>query len=91
MNDLLVFGDDEGVHLIVKDKNNSTSNDYEVTVSSESQGDFEHYFKVENWKFLPGNYNVGITIREGANGTQGLGFFTSEDGSVKYGVAVEKI
>ena len=91
VEDLILFGDSEGIHVIVTDRKQTTSNDYEVTLSEESAGEFKYYFKQPNWKFISGDYDVGIAVKEGANGMTGIGFFTSKDGTIKYGVGLERV
>lgn len=91
VEDLVLFGDNEGIHVIVTDRKQSTSNDFEVTLSDTSAGEFKYFFKQSNWKFIPGDYHVGIAVKEGANGMTGIGFFTSKDGTIKYGVGLERI
>jgi len=91
VEDLVLYGDSEGVHVIVTNKANSTSNDFEITLSNDSQGEFKYFFKQPNWKFINGNYKVGISVKETDAGITGVGFFTSEDGTLKYGVGLERV
>lgn len=91
VEDLVLYGDSDGVHAIVTNKGTATSNDFEVTLSNDSQGEFKYYFKQSNWKFLAGNYHVGISVKDTPTGISGIGFFTSQDGTIKYGVAIERV
>jgi hypothetical protein len=91
VEDLILLGDADGVHIVLTDAQNSSSNDFELTVSGESQGDFRYPFKVAPWRVLPATYNVDITIKETENGLAGLAFLTSEDGTLRYGISMQKI
>lgn len=91
VEDLVLYGDEEGVHVIITDKKNDTSNDFELTVSTESVGNFEYFFKQTNWKFINTDYTVIIDVKETERGTTGIGFFKSDDGTVFYGVGMERV
>lgn len=83
VSDVALVGDDEGISFIVKDKKNDSSNDFEVQVSEKAvDSKFTFYFKQENMKFLPGDYNVKIS-------SKGISLFKSADGNVQYAVALE--
>ena len=58
--DLVVSGDGQNVNLIVKDKNNPSSNEFSITVGHTDQV-FNFYFRMENLKIIPGEYNVTIS------------------------------
>lgn len=83
VNDLIVVGDEEGIAVVVKDKKNDSSNDFEVQVSDVKQSDnFKHYFRQDNLKLIPTDYKVRIS-------SKGIASFTSEDGTVRYAIALE--
>ena len=61
--DMVVRSSGGSVMLAVLDKKDSTSNTYSLEVGDLPHGEheFEFYFKVENLKMLPGDYNVTIS------------------------------
>lgn len=79
--DLSVVGEAGVVKLVVHDKKNDTSNDFQVIVG-ESQGEFCFNFKVENIKILPGSYRVAISSKL-------LSRFTNNDYDLTYYIALE--
>jgi hypothetical protein len=79
--DLSVIGESGVVKLVVRDKKNSTSNDFSLTVG-ETDVEFVFNFRVENLKIIPGSYNVVISQKL-------LSQFETTNGSVKYFVALE--
>lgn len=91
VDDLVLYGDSDGIHCIVTNKKSVTSNDFEVTLSDVHAGDFKYYFKQGNWKFIQGNYTASVTVRNTDGGISGLGFFESDDGTIKYGVSIERV
>ena len=60
--DLSVVGEAGVVKLVVHDKKNDTSNDFQVLVG-ETDGEFCFHFKVENIKVIPGDYKVSISSK----------------------------
>lgn len=60
LSDLSLIGEDGNMQLIVRDKNNDSSNTYAVSVGKTSST-FCFNFKVENLKILPGVYDVTIS------------------------------
>ena len=60
--DLSVVGEAGVVKLVVHDKKNDTSNDFQVIVG-ETESEFCFNFKVENIKILPGAYKVAISSK----------------------------
>lgn len=90
VEDLILYGDDDGIHAIVTNKKNVTSNDFEITLSNESVGNFNYLFKQTYWKFLTGDYKVSISTKETDGVVSGIGFFESVDGTIKYGVSMER-
>ena len=79
--DLSVVGEAGVVKLVVRDKKNDTSNEYQLVVG-ETTGTFTLNFKVENIKILPGSYEVVISSKL-------LSRFQSEDKNLTYYIALE--
>ena len=79
--DVSVVGDGEGVRLVVRDKKNSGSNAYEVSLG-ETEAVFSFNFKVENLKVVGGDYDVTISAKN-------LARFVSHSRPVQYFIALE--
>ncbi len=79
--DLSVVGQAGVVKLVVHDKKNDTSNDFQVMVG-ETECEFCFNFKVENIKILPGAYHVDISSKL-------LSKFTNNDCDLTYYIALE--
>ena len=79
--DLSVIGENGVVKILVRDKKNETSNNYDVTVG-ETDGTFSFNFKVENIKILPGTYNVVVSHKL-------LSRFTNKNHDLTYFIALE--
>ena len=79
--DLSVVGEAGVVKLVVHDKKNDTSNDFQVIVG-ETESEFCFNFKVENIKILPGSYHVAISSKL-------LSRFTNNDYDLTYYIALE--
>ncbi len=58
--DLSAVGEAGVVKMVVRDKKNTTSNDFSIIVG-ETNSTFSFNFKVENIKILPGTYEVVIS------------------------------
>jgi hypothetical protein len=58
--DLTAIGDGKTINLLVRDKENSTSNEFSINVG-ETNSVFKFNFKVENIKIVPGKYEVVIS------------------------------
>jgi hypothetical protein len=83
VSDVVVLGDKEGISLIVKDRKNDSSNDFEIVVSEKPQEtSFKFFFKQENLKFIPSDYSVQISEK-------GISSFKKDDGTLQYAVALE--
>ena len=78
---LSVVGEAGVVKLVVRDKNNDTSNDFSVIVG-ETDETFSFNFKVENIKILPGSYEVVISRKL-------LSRFKNTSFDVTYHIALE--
>jgi len=81
VTDLCLVGDGESIRMVVKDKKNDTSNNFSMVVG-ETQENFCFYFKIENLKLLPGNYNVKVSKTN-------VSLFTSTNGDLEYYIALE--
>ena len=79
--DLSVVGEAGVIKLVVRDKKNDTSNDFNIVVG-ETTDTFTLNFKVENIKVLPGAYDVVISRKL-------LSRFQSEDKNLTYYIALE--
>ena len=79
--DLSVIGEAGVVKLVVHDKKNDTSNDFQVLVG-ETDGEFCFHFKVENIKVIPGDYKVSISSKL-------LSKFVNTDYDLTYYIALE--
>ena len=79
--DLSAVGEDGVVKLVVRDKKNDTSNDFDIVVG-ETNVEFSFNFKVENIKVLPGTYEVVVSKKL-------LSKFTSKNHELVYYIALE--
>jgi len=72
------------MELVAMDKKDSTSNNFSIDmgVLPHDDNDFEFYFKVENLKLLPGNYDVEVTDKV-------VSKFTNQDLDLCYWIALE--
>ena len=60
----LTFSSEEGsneIKLILRDKENDTSNTYDLTVAGNSTGTYSLDVKIENIRLLPGDYTVKVS------------------------------
>ena len=60
----LTFQSEEGsneIKLILRDKENDTSNTYDLTVAGNSTGTYSLDVKIENIRLLPGDYTVKVS------------------------------
>ena len=60
----LTFQSEEGsneIKLIIRDKENDTSNTYDLTVAGCATGTYSLDVKIENIRLLPGDYNVKVS------------------------------
>jgi hypothetical protein len=79
--DLSVVGEGGIIRLVVRDKNNDTSNEYSLEVGETDQ-EFNFNFKEENIKIIPGSYDVVVSKKLSAR-------FVSEKYNLKYFIALE--
>ena len=61
--DLVLEKNGTGSYLTVKDKKNDTANNYSLDVDAEGNGEYNFFFKVENLKLLPTNYDVNVSSK----------------------------
>lgn len=81
--DLSVEKRDDQIVLVVKDKKNSSSNDYQIPVGEFNQNNtFEFHIQTDNLKLMADDYNVKIS-------SAGIAHFESENLGVEYYVALE--
>ena len=59
LEDISAIGDGNTINLLVRDKENSSSNEFSINVG-ETESTFVFNFKVENMKILPGKYEVVV-------------------------------
>jgi len=72
-----------GSYLTVKDKKNDTANNYSLDVDAEGNGEYNFFFKVDNLKLLPTNYDVNVSSKN-------ISHFKSQAGNaVEYWIALE--
>ena len=81
--DLAIRSDSGRVVAVVFDKTEPTSNDYSIDLGEHSgDSEFDFHFKIDNLKFLPGEYQVDISDKV-------ISQFTNNTNSVTYWVALE--
>jgi len=81
--DLVLEKNGVGTFLTVKDKKNDTANNYSLDVDAEGSGEYNFFFKVENLKLLPTNYDVNVSSKN-------ISHFKSQAGNaVEYWIALE--
>ena len=77
----LTFYSEEGsdvIKLILRDKENDTSNTYDLSVKGTATGTFSLDLKIENIRVLPGDYNVKVSkhlISEWTNANVDLTYY----------------
>jgi len=79
--DFSAIGRNGKVTLVVRDKKNDTSNNFNIVVG-ETSSEFTFNFKVENIKILPGTYDVVVSQKL-------LSRFTSKNHDLTYYIALE--
>ena len=68
--------------LVAKDKKNDTANNYSSDITTNGDGEFKFFFKVENLKLMDGSYDVSISSKNISN-------FKSKNSQVEYWIALE--
>ena len=64
------------------DKKNDTANNYSLDISTNGDGQFKDYFKVENFKMISDDYDVAIS-------SQKISHFINRHKKVQYWIALE--
>lgn len=80
-SDVSFIGEGGELKLQVGDKKNATANTYGVTLG-QTDGNFRVNLKIDNLKFIPGAYNIGISSKK-------ISRFKSTTSDLVYFVAVE--
>jgi hypothetical protein len=85
--DMVLESMDSGVALLkVTDKKNTAANDYAVNVDVNNPAGknlpYKFWFKVENLKFLPGSYDVGVSSKN-------ISHFVNSNVDIQYWIALE--
>ena len=81
--DLVLEKNGTGSYLTVKDIKNDTANNYSLDVDAEGNGEYNFFFKVDNLKLLPTNYDVNVSSKN-------ISYFKSQAGNaVEYWIALE--
>ena len=68
--------------ITVKDKKNDTANNYSLDVNTQSEGEFNFFFKVENMKLLDGTYDVEISSKN-------ISHYKNKSYDIEYWIALE--
>jgi hypothetical protein len=79
--DLSVVGENGVVKVVVRDKKNDTSNNFQIVVG-ETTSEFFFNFKVENIKIIPGTYEVTVSQKL-------LAKFSNKNYDLTYYIALE--
>ena len=81
--DLALVGTNGGnISLTVCDKKNDTSNKFSLDVAEGATADFTFYFKVENMKMFPGDYDVSVSSKS-------ISHFQNKKMPIQYWIALE--
>ena len=80
--DMVLSSDGVKVELTVKDKKNSTSNQYSRTVAQGNGSTYEMFLRMENIKVIGGDYTVFVS-------SKGIAHFTNRNIAVEYFIALE--
>ena len=82
--DLTFYSEDGStdIKLILRDKENDTSNTYEQSITGSSNGTYSLDLKIENIRVLPGNYSIRVSQHL-------ISEWTNEDVDLSYYIALE--
>ena len=81
--DLALMGEKGGdIVLKVCDKKNDTSNNFDIVVGESATTDYTFYFKVENMKMIPGDYDVSVSSKS-------ISHFKNKKLPIEYWIALE--
>ena len=79
--DIAVKGDGKTITMVATDKKNKSSNDYSAVVG-ETDKKFVAYFKAENLKVIPDDYDIALS-------SQRISHFFNKSKPVQYWIALE--
>lgn len=79
--DIAVKGDGKKISIVATDKKNKSSNTYAVNLG-ETTKSFTAYFKAENFKMFPDDYDVAIS-------KQKISHFVNRNRPIQYWIALE--
>ena len=79
--DIAVIGDGTAIKMVATDKKNKSSNTYSTDIC-QSDKKFTAYFKAENFKMVPDDYDVAVS-------SQKISHFVNRTRPVKYWIALE--
>jgi len=79
--DIAIKGNGKTISFVATDKKNKSSNDYSLNLA-ETDKTFTAYFKVENFKIIPDDYDVAISKQKISN-------FINRSKPVQYWIALE--
>ena len=84
VSDIAIRSNGSDIEIVALDKSDSTTNSYSVTLGGDNPNaaDFTFYFKAENLKMLPGDYDIGISDKV-------VSQFTKVNDDITYWVALE--
>ena len=68
--------------LLVKDKKNDTANNYSSDISTDGDGEYKFFFKVENLKLVDGDYDVILSSKN-------ISHFKNDKSNIEYWIALE--
>jgi hypothetical protein len=80
--DLTFQSEDNQIKLILRDKENDTSNTYEQSISGDCTGDYSLDVKIENIRLFPGDYVVKVSKHL-------ISEWTNQNLDLKYYIALE--
>ena len=80
--DMVLEKNGDGSSLTVKDKKNDTANNYSLNVDTQSDGEFNFFFKVENLKLLDGTYDVEVSAKN-------ISHYKNKNSEIEYWIALE--
>ena len=80
--DMVLEKNGSGSSITVKDKKNDTANNYSLNVDTQSDGEFNFFFKVENLKLLDGTYDVEVSSKN-------ISHYKNKNSEIEYWIALE--
>ena len=79
--DIVVKGDGKNITILATDKKNKSSNDYSAVVGTTDKK-FNAYFKAENLKIIPDDYDIAISSKR-------ISHFVNRSKPIQYWIALE--